>query len=245
MPAFIIALLLEVALIVHIVKTGRSTTWIWIIVMLPLAGGIAYILVELLPDITRSRPARKASSKLDQLVNPNRKIKKAAFDYSVSNTVENSMRLAEECLEKKMFNEACEFYSQCLRGVHKDDPDIMYGLARAEFGRNNFAEARSVLDRLIEKNADYKNADAHLLYAKSLEALEETDRAMHEYEVLDEYYPGPEATYHYAMLLKKTGYEDKARTLLDKIMHNAKVSGRRYNDLHKEWIRRAEEEITR
>ena len=49
MPLFILSILIQVALVIHIVKTGRSTTWIWIVVMLPVAGSIAYFVLEGLP----------------------------------------------------------------------------------------------------------------------------------------------------------------------------------------------------
>ncbi|OIO72489.1 MAG: hypothetical protein CO186_03685 [Zetaproteobacteria bacterium CG_4_9_14_3_um_filter_49_83] len=52
MPLIVLSVLLQVAFIVHIAKTGRSTYWIWIVLMLPLAGSIAYFIVELLPELT-------------------------------------------------------------------------------------------------------------------------------------------------------------------------------------------------
>ena len=48
-------IILEVLLVIHVIKTGRNTLWIWLIIFLPMAGGIAYFIVELLPEILRSR----------------------------------------------------------------------------------------------------------------------------------------------------------------------------------------------
>ena len=80
MPFFILSLVLEVALIIHIVKTGRNTTWIWIVLMLPLAGSIAYLIIEVLPGLTGSKTGRKAAKKISTTVNPNRDLKKAVSD---------------------------------------------------------------------------------------------------------------------------------------------------------------------
>ena len=80
----------------------------------------------------------------------------ATQNYSVADTVENSMKLADECLNKNMFSEAKELYEKCLKGAHKDEPHIMYGLARAEFCLNNFSTVKSILDEIIDKNPDYK-----------------------------------------------------------------------------------------
>ncbi|MEJ0008406.1 MAG: hypothetical protein WDM77_19110 [Steroidobacteraceae bacterium] len=50
-------IILEVLLVIHVLKTGRNTLWIWLIIFLPMAGGIAYVIVELIPELSRSRDA--------------------------------------------------------------------------------------------------------------------------------------------------------------------------------------------
>ena len=243
MHILILTVFIQLAFVLHIIKTGRNTAWIWIVVMLPLAGSIAYLIVEVLPDILGSRSGRKASTNLKKILNPNKNMNGAAHNYSVSDTVENSLALAEECLNKSMFIEAKELYTECLKGVHKHDPDIMYGLAKAEFFLNNFSEVKSILDDLIEQNPDYKNPNAHLLYARNLENLNETELALKEYETLDIYFPGPEATYRYALLLKNKGEDSKSRELFEKIIHYSSISGKHYNSLYKEWVKKAKDEI--
>ncbi|MDH5178654.1 MAG: hypothetical protein OEZ39_19925 [Gammaproteobacteria bacterium] len=235
----ILSIVLQVALVVHVVKTGRPTMWIWIIIMLPLAGMIAYFLIELLPDLLGTRTGRQATHNLKKIINPNRNLNDAALNYSISDTVENSLQLARECLDKQMYDEAKRLYEKCLTGLHKDDPDIMFGLARAEHGLQHHAAVKALLDELIATNPNYKNHDAHLLYAVTLEMLGEIDKALEEYVVLDRYYPGPEPTYRYAALLKQQGRVAEAKQLLEKILTAAKTSGRHYNSLHKEWINKA------
>src|SRR5688572_1932097 len=41
---------LQLALIIHVYKTGRPFWWIYILFIAPAIGGIAYLLLELLPD---------------------------------------------------------------------------------------------------------------------------------------------------------------------------------------------------
>lgn len=242
MPIFIISIIIQVLLVLHVVKTGRNTTWIWIVVMLPIAGSIAYIIIEILPDMAGSRTGRTAKRKVIEVLNPDKDINQATSNYSVTDTVENSMKLANECINKEMYEEANELYRKCLSGVHEHDPDIMYGLAESEYGLSNYAEVKFILDKLIEHNPEYKNQDAHLLYAKSLEQLDELKQAIEEYEILDSYYSGPEPTYRLAMLLKKQGQEQKAMELLKKIIHKSDISGGYYYKLHKTWIQLAKNE---
>ncbi|MDG9666338.1 PLDc N-terminal domain-containing protein [Hahella sp. CR1] len=244
MPIFAISIIFQVALVMHIVKTGRSTTWIWIVVMLPFAGSVAYFLVEMLPELAGSRTGRNAQRKMQSIVNPDKAVKQAAFNYSVTDSVETSMRLAEEWLEKGMFGEAKAMYEKSLKGIHQTDPHIMYGLAKAEFGLNNYGAVRSVMDDLIRHNPDFKNAEAHLLYARALMELNETAAAKHEFEALEAYFPGPEASYWFGMFLKAQGRERESQEQFKKILEKAKVSGRHYHSYHKKWLKLAKQEFT-
>lgn len=244
MPFLIGSVVLQVALVLHIVKTGRSTTWIWIVVMLPMAGSIAYLVLEVIPDIAASKTGRSASKKISQTVNPDKDLKKAIDELSVADTVENSIRLADELLSKNMFDEAKSLYERCLKGVHETDPIVMSGLAKAEFELKNYSRAKNLLDKLIEHNPDYKNADAHLLYARVLEQLGDEKAALHEYEVLHGYYSGPEATFRYALLLQHLGDNGLANALFREIVKRAKNAGDHYNAIHKEWIKKAKTQIS-
>ncbi len=243
MPFLILSILLQACLVIHIVKTGRSTTWIWVVVMLPLAGAIAYVSLEVVPDMANSRSGKHAGRKIQSILNPNKDINEAAKNYAVTDTVQNSMRLAEECLNKRMYLEARELYRRCLNGVHSTDPDLMFGLARCDFETGNFPNVRETLDKLIESNPDYRNQNAHLLYARSLENLGDNISAQHEYETLHKYFNGPEANYYFAMFLKSQNQDIKAKTLFSEIVEKSKMSGRHYNYLYREFIRGAKKEL--
>ena len=53
----LIPLILDVILIVHVFRTGRERFWVFIIVFIPLAGCIAYVIVESLPGLIHGREA--------------------------------------------------------------------------------------------------------------------------------------------------------------------------------------------
>lgn len=243
MPIFILSVIVQVAFVVHIVKTGRNTTWIWIVIALPVAGSIAYFIVEVLPGLGSSHTARRTKKTLVNTLNPNKDLNQAVQNYTLSDTVENTMKLAAECLNKEKYAEAKSLYERCLIGIHKDDPELMQGLASAEFKLGEFEICKGILDDLIAKNPDYKSPDAHLLYARSLEELGETQEALHEYEALDKYFPGPEATYRYAKLLQAIQQQDKAIELYEKIMVQAQQAGNHYNNIYGQWIKLAKAQL--
>jgi len=244
MPLLIISIIIQVAFIIHIVKTGRNTTWIWIVLMLPMAGAIAYFILEVLPGLSQSKAGRNASKKVQSVVNPNKDINEAAKQFSISDTVENSMRLAEECYNKGLYSDAKELYKKCLTGLHADDPNLIHGLAKADFELGNYQDVKSNLDRLIELNPDYKNPEAHLLYARTLEKLNEIPAALHEYEILHSYFPGPEASFYFAKFLKSQNQLDKADEILKQILGKAENSGKHYKSLHIEILKQVKTEIS-
>lgn len=243
MVYLILSVLVQFAFVVHIVKTGRNTTWIWIVLMLPMAGILAYLFLEVLPDLGNTRQGRKASQKVKEALNPNKDINEASTRYQQSDTVENSMNLANACLEKGLNEEAKQLFEKCLQGPLEDDPNLMFGLAKAEFALGNAEQAKRILDELIEKNPEFKHQDAHLLYARSLDKLDKISDAQHEYETLYSYYTGPDAAYHYAKFLSANNTEKRAQEIFAEIVSSAQSQSRHYRDLHKEIINKAKAEL--
>ncbi|MCO1335097.1 tetratricopeptide repeat protein [Microbulbifer sp. OS29] len=244
MPFLILSILIQAVFVVHVLKTGRNTTWIWILVMLPMAGVIAYLILEVLPKMNQSRSAQKARRTVREKLNPNRDIHQAAQELSRSNNVENAMRMADECVKRGLFHEARTLYERNLQGVHRDDPVLLVGLAQCQFALSQFESCKNTLDQLIEKNPDYKNQEAHLLYARSLAALGQEDKAHHEYETLYQYYSGPEAIFRFAKFLQLQGQEDKAKFLFQEILDKSKSLGKHYQSTHKKILQQAKLEVS-
>ena len=244
MPFFILSLIVQVALVVHILKTGRNTTWVFIVLFFPVVGTLAYLIVEFLPELTNSRTAHSARRRLSSVINPNKDFYEASQNLAVADTVQNAMALAEECLDKSRFAEAKQLYERCIRGVHADDPYILLGFAQSQFGLGDYAGTVRTLDFLKEKNQSYKSPEGHLLYAKAQEQSGNTDAAVHEYEVLSTYYAGPEPRCRLAMILKSRGKTQEAKALFQKVVNESKVAGKHYNTIHKEWVSLAQREYS-
>lgn len=244
MPYFIVSIVIQLALVVHILKTGRNMTWVFIVLFFPLIGTLAYVIVELLPEWTRGPTAHSAKRKFSKAINPNKDLHAASQNLAVADTVQNAMALAEECLEKGRYEEARQLYERSLRGVHADDPHLLLGLANAQFGVGDFAGTVKTLDLLKETNPKHRSAEGHLLYAKAQEQLGNSDAAIHEFEALTKYYSGPEPTCRLAVILKSKGRVEEANALFAKVLNESKVAGKHYNTLHKEWVALARREGT-
>jgi hypothetical protein len=193
MPALALVLGLQLLCLTHAVRTGRSCQWMAIIMMLPLAGCVAYFLLEILPELRHSRAARQAARDIGAVIDPERGLHEAAARVAQADTVENRAALAEECLRQGRAAHALQLFESCLAGVHATDPALLLGLARARFAARDHAGTLKALDALRAAHPTLSCPQGHLLYARSLEELGRIEPALIEYAALAEYFPGEEA----------------------------------------------------
>jgi hypothetical protein len=240
---FILTLAVQAGLIVHVVRTGRNTLWIWAIALLPAAGSLAYVAVELLPEVFGSRTARRTKSSMQRIIDPNRDLRQAAAAVEISGNVDARRRLAQELYERGQYAEAIAVTQSGLQGIFEHDPTLLLGLAQAQFAARDFASARASLERLIQHNPDFKSADGHLLYARTLEEQDALDEAEQEYAAVAPGYPGAEARLRYAVLLKRRGKLDEARRILKDLLDGARLAPAHYRRAQAEWLERARREL--
>jgi hypothetical protein len=244
LPVSILSLLIQAALIVHVIRTGRNTLWILAIGLLPGIGSLAYLVAEVLPDLFRGRTARRAATGIGRMIDPNRDLRRAVAEVQISGNVDARRRLGEELFERAQFDEAIEVYRGGLKGVFEHDPTLLLGLARAQFGRQDFAAARATLELLTQQNPDFKSTDAQLLYARTLEAESALEEAEREYARIAPAYPGAEARLRYGLLLKKRGKLQEAQRVLKDLLDGAKLGPAHYRKAQAEWLDRARRELS-
>lgn len=232
-------LIVQVAFAIHAVRTGRNQ-WIYMIIFVPGIGCLVYFFTQVLPELSQNRTARRAGNSLVRAVDPQRELRRRKDELELADTVENRVRLADECVEADLFDDAVSLYESGLTGLHEHDPDIMLKMAGAHFLAGRPAETRKILDALIEANPEFKSADGHLLYARSLEALGEFQRACDEYEILRTSYPGEEARARYALMLHQAGLGGRAAELFQEVLTRARLAPKHYRRKEGEWIRIAE-----
>jgi hypothetical protein len=240
----ILSIAIQAGLIVHVIKTGRNMLWIWAIALLPLVGPIAYVVVEVLPEALGGRTARRARSGMQRMMDPDRELRRASAEVEISGNVDARRRLAEELLERNQYDAAIEVYQGGLKGIFEHDPTLLLGLARAHFGKQDYAAARLTLERLTQHNPDFKSADAQLLYARTLEAQDALDEAERAYATLAPGYPGAEARLRYGLLLKRRGKIADAQRVLKDLLDGAKLGPAHYRRAQAEWLERARRELS-
>ena len=242
-PASILILLVNAACIVHVIKTGRNMLWIWAIFLLPPLGALAYLAVEVLPELFGGRTGRRAQAGVRRMIDPNRGLRRASAEVEISGNVDARRRLGEELYERRQYDEAIEVYRGGLKGIFEYDPTLLSSLARAQFGKQDYAATRASLELLTQNNPDFKSADAQLLYARTLDAQDALDEAEREYAILAPGFPGAEARLRYGLLLKRRGKLQEAQRVLKDLLDGAKLGPAHYRRAQAEWLDRARREL--
>jgi hypothetical protein len=239
---FIISIILQVLFIVHVIKTGRNTMWIWVLIIPAIAvpGMIAYVAVEILPGLFRSRTAQRTARGMRNVLDPHADLRKYEDAARVGGNVASLQRYAEELTRQGRYDDAIAEFRKALTGLYEHDPNLLLGVARAQFGKGDAAAARATLDDLIRLNPDFKSPEGHLLYARALETEGNADRALEEYKILAPSYPGAEAAVRYAQLLNAQGQQDEARRVVKDLLEGARIAPAHYRRAQKTWLDQAE-----
>lgn len=243
MHLYLLGLAISVPLIVHCIRTGRNTIWVFVLLALPLIGSAVYFFVEVLPDLRNSRTSRRALRGIRTTLDPEGNLRRAENAVKVTGDVASRQQYADELVRLGRSAEAVTIYQNCLTGVFADDPKLLLGYAHAQFAAGDPAGARATLDDLIRKNPDFKSPDGHLLYARALEAEGNLEKALDEFKALAEYYPGAEASVRYAALLKRSGQAQAARDVLQAVLERAKYAPAHYRKAQRDWLGEAEKEL--
>ena len=238
MSFLILSLLVQAAFIVHVIKTGRNQLWIWVLIIpgLALAGILAYLVVEILPALFRSRAAQRAGRGLRKAIDPERDLRRYESEVRVADNVASRQRYAEELVHRERYDEAIAQYREALTGLYEHDPNLMLGLAQAQFGKGEASAARATLDELIRHNPDFRSPTGHLLYARALEAEGNVPKALEEYAVLAPSYPGAEASVRYAQLLKAQGRVAEAQKVVRELLEQARIAPGHYRRAQRSWL---------
>jgi hypothetical protein len=243
---YIVSGALSLGLIVHCIKTGGNTIWVYLLVVLmslPFVGSALYVGVEILPNLLRSRGSQRAMRGIRTTLDPEGNLRKFETEVKVTGNVAARQKYADELVRLGRAAEALPIYQTCLTGVFAEDPKLMLGYAHAQFAAGDATGARKTLDELIGKNPDFKSPDGHLLYARACEAEGDTQKALSEYATLAEYFPGAEAPVRYAKLLNRSDQRPLAQQTLKALLDRAKYAPAHNRKAQREWLDEAHREL--
>ena len=241
MVLLIFLYVIQALLIVHVIKTGRNQLWIWALLLLPAGiGALAYLAVEIMPELFRTRTAQRTARSFRKAMDPGADLRRYESEARIAGNVASRQRYAEELVRHGRYDEAIAQYRETLSGLYEHDPNLMLGLAQAQFGKGDAAGARATLDELIRLNPDFRSPVGHLLYARALEAEGNVQKALEEYRVLASSYPGAEAAVRYAQLLQAQGERAEAQRVVRELLEQARIAPGHYRRAQRTWLEAAQ-----
>lgn len=230
-----LSFVLFIICIVHAIRNDRVFPWIYILIFLPGIGSLIYLFMEIVPSLVTARQTQTVRRKVGKLASPNRDLIAAKREVEMVGSADAKRRLAEEYAARGQYGDAIGLYRSALTGAHADDPAMLYALARAQLENGDGAGAQASLDALQAAHPKLVSADAHLVYARALEAQSRYEEALTEYARLVPYSTGEEARCRYALLLQKTGNTERAYSFFAEIVKTMEGAPRHYRAAQREW----------
>ena len=238
-----IPLILQVLLIIHVVRNNRSTVWIFVLIFVPVGGGIAYIIVEILPDLLNTRNRRAATAAVTRVIAPDRILKQLEEQAEFSPTVANKKALADEYCARERYREAIDLYNSCLSGPFAGDTETLLALSRAQLESGAYEDASRSLEKVESNGSETTHPAALLLRARILEKQGSADAAEETFRQAAVAGSGLENQYRYISYLKRAGKDNAARTEYEAMVRRFRMMPGFSRKLNRPWMARADREM--
>jgi hypothetical protein len=230
--------LAQLALIVHVFKTGRPYWWFFVLLSAPVIGGIAYVLIELVPEMRVRQVGGGGSWK------PRRwRIRDLRAELEESDTVKLRLALADELLAAGDATDARATAEECLQGVFRDDPHTLARVARFRLEAGAAAEALQAIDKVNTRADRMLAQEVAILRGRALLLLGQHDAAQAALRASAPTFVGEEPRYFLALSLKESGAVAEAREIWTDIRKRFRRAGRGWRRSEKRWFKFAGERL--
>jgi len=243
MPLLLYALpyVLQLLCIIHVVRTGRNTSWIWLIIFVPYVGGVAYLLVEVLPTLGRGgrRALASAGDIVARTFNPSARLRSLERTAAFSPTHENECALADEYIACGDHARALAIYARLAAGMHAADADLALAKARCLYALGQFAEGSRLLDELEAKGHDFRTVGEALLRLKLMERAGADGAAVAAaWSRFERKFQSFEFAWHYADFLSRRGRNAEALAVVDRAEETRRQLDAMGQPYDRPWMRR-------
>jgi hypothetical protein len=222
--------ILQALAVIHFVRRRPNTYWLWIILMFGGFGALAYIFIEVIPDVGLLRasfqvfPRRKRIKQLEGLIIDNP-------------SIGNYEELGDLYLDDGQFVKARECFDKVL--AREDSIDPIYRRALCAIALNDFKAAVEDLEKVTTRDAKYDYQRAAGLLAYVLGKIGERDKASALFAEVTETSTLSETQYNYASLLAETGRTGEAREWAERILRKKATMPDYIRRRERPWFRKA------
>jgi len=243
-PFMIGSFLVSLAIAYHAIRNGKSPLWLMGLAVASflnfyatIAVWLAYLSFAVIPDLLKSRSARRLADNVVNAADPGRAYREKLRNVELVGSVDSKRALAEECIRMGRFADAIELYESAMQGpLGSADPTLLKGLARARMLSGQGVEAEAMFLQLKQVDSAAFDADAELDYARALALQGKNDEAVAQFEKVVSRYPGEEARARFGLLLESIGQQSRAQALFSEILKSVKGAPSYYRSRQKEWV---------
>jgi hypothetical protein len=217
MPYLWISIACQVACVVHAIRNGRNTMWIMLIILVPLIGCIAYLIVEVLPGMQGNRHVRTVRAKAVQAIDPERKVRAARDALGLADTIAHRVALADALAEVGRPGEAIPLYREAIAAQPLPDTRTETKLANALFENGDIDQSLETVEALAKPTGQSDRDKLDLLRARLYDHVGRKDEALDIYKDIVTRMAGEEARCRYAALLIELGRKREALGVLEEV----------------------------
>jgi hypothetical protein len=202
-------IVLQALAVIHFIRRRPDTYWLWIILMFPGIGALAYIFIQVIPDFGLLRtsfqvfPRRKRIRQLEAMILDNP-------------SIGNYEELGDLYLDDGKYSKARECFDKVLAREESIDP--LYRRALCALALNDYNAAIADLEKVIARDPKYDYQRAVGLLAHAWGKIGERDKASTLFAEVTQTSTLSETQYNYASFLAETGRAAEAREWAERIL---------------------------
>jgi hypothetical protein len=235
----VLILLLNGTCLIHALRTDRDVLWIWMLIMLPIGGAMAYVLCEVVPgmqgpDISSRLPGYE---KIE--------VNRLQAELAESGTMDKRVELAELYLKYGRMADALAVVEPHLDGPFRNHHHLIYLTARLRVENGRWAEAEEALARLEGAGTSLRKRERRLLTARIHVGQGRAVEAEQMLRELAKANDGEEPRYRLAAHLRACGRHADADAVVAEMRAWLKQAGAPYRRQEKVWLSRARAEQAR
>jgi hypothetical protein len=222
---------LQALALVHFLRRRPDNIWLFVIIFLGPIGAIAYIAMEVVPDLDLMRHAfdargrRKRIAQLEALVQQN----PAAGNYE---------ELGDLLLDEGEYARARECFDKAL-SPRTTTPDLYYRRGIAELQMGDVAEAVRDFETVVSSDSRYDSHRAVALLAHAYAGAGQTAKADATFQQAVERSTLSETYYNYAAFLMSQQRPADARQWAEQLLAHKAAMPRYLQRRERPWFRKA------
>ena len=225
--------IVQILAIVHFVRRRPENYWIYIIFFGGFLGAAAYILVEVLPDVSLLRNVFQGFGRRTRI--------ESLETHILDNpSAGNYEELGELYKDQKQYAKAREAFAKAIV-ARSDSLYTFYYRAQCALAVGDLAAAIPDLERVARCDAKFDYYRAAGLLADAYARTGQLDQAGAVFAEVTQFSTTPETLYNYANFLKMQNRREEAREWTQKLLAKKRTLPRYMQRIERPWFRKGKE----